>query len=358
MPLSDVLDGNRTWHVETGDALEVLRELPPAAVDAVVTDPPYELGFMRRSWDSTGIAYQVSTWEAVLRALKPGAYLLAFGGSRTYHRMACAVEDAGFEIRDQLMWLYGQGMKKSDYLLKPAHEPILLAQKPLEGTFEQNIKKWGTGAIEIDGCRIPSGKDHADKCASVVGLGSNRNGICYGEWRGKRTDSYNAAGRWPANVLLDEEAARLLDEQSGESVSRQGKSRTGRSGQGWGMTATGAEYNDSGGASRFFYCAKASKQERTCGGLVGNDHPTVKPLALMQYLCRLVTRPDGVVLDPFAGSGSTLVAALREGFRAIGIEQERRYVELARQRIDADCPLLNRTWEAPRVRSRFKHEHR
>lgn len=357
-----------SWEVRQGDSLEVLRDIPDNSVDSVVTDPPYELGFMGRSWDRSGIAYRVELWAEVLRVLKAGGHLLAFGGTRTYHRMACAIEDAGFEIRDCIMWLYGTGFPKSvdvslaidkalgavrrtirvplqevgnpksirgghgvpggdrpwmqrarergyhetasrepvtdeaarwqgwGTALKPAVEPIVLARKPLaERNLALNVMAWGTGALNIDGCRIglDGGAGVYDTLAGA-----------------------EPKGRWPANVILDEVAAAMLDEQSGVSVSRGG-------------------VGDKGGASRFFYVPKASVAERTHGGRVDNAHPTVKPLALMRYLVRLVTPPGGVVLDPFAGSGTTILAAVLEGFSAVGIEREAEYCEIIRQRMEA-----------------------
>lgn len=340
-----------------GDCLEVLKELPNNSIDSIVTDPPYELGFMGKSWDSTGIAYNAELWEECLRVLKPGSHLLSFGGSRTYHRMACAIEDAGFEIRDQIMWIYGSGMPKShniakaiaakeitggsspknlrkarlkdDYkptgqgdnieteltvnakqwngwetALKPAHEPIVVARKPLsEKTVAENVLKWGTGGINIDGCRI---------------------------------ETYvQPYGRFPANIILDEESGEMLDEQSGILKSGDNCIRTkvGSFLEHGGLGKAGdvqRTYGDSGGASRFFYCAKASKKERG----EDNNHPTVKPIALMKYLARLITPPEGLMLDPFAGSGTTLVASKLEGFFFIGIEKELKYVEIAQKRIN------------------------
>lgn len=280
-----------------------------------------------------------------LRVLKPGGYLLAFGGTRTWHRLACAVEDAGFEVRDSIAWLYGSGFPKSRNLdgdrqgwgtaLKPAFEPVVVGRKPLVGTVAANVERHGTGALNIDGCRTPAGQDYADKCASVVGLGSNRNGDAYGEWTGVREDSASPHGRWPTNVLLDETQAPELDQQSGTSTSRVGQPRGAAAGEGWGMTATGAEYDDQGGASRFFptfrYEAKAPTHERPRDGETA--HPTVKPLDLMRWLVRLVTPPGGTVLEPFAGSGTTAEACVIEGFRCIAIEREATYIPLILGRI-------------------------
>lgn len=378
-----------------GDSLIVLGELDDCSVDSIVTDPPYELGFMGKSWDASGIAYNVDLWAECLRVLKPGGHLLAFGGTRTYHRMAVAIEDAGFEIRDSLHWVYGSGFPKSHDVskaidkaagaerevvstvirtpskgkslticqeggdksgitdlttpatdaakqwsgwgtaLKPAHEPIVLARKPLVGTVAANVLEHGTGALNIDGCRVGSNPGWS----YPNGAGGN---TFHGQER--RTDpEASTAGRWPANIIFDEEAGAELDQQSE-------------------------------GASRFFYCPKPSRAERdaglddisvaskrvtdyahqvrectTCGsrsnrngrwpdcdhdnwewvpkkaeahkgGNPRNIHPTVKPIALMRWLVRLITPPDGIVLDPFTGSGTTLAAATLEGVNAVGIE--------------------------------------
>ncbi len=380
-----------------GDSLEVLKTLEENSVDAVVTDPPYGLSFMGKKWD-----YDVPSkelWAEVLRVLKPGGHLLSFGGTRTYHRMVCAIEDAGFEIRDQVMWIYGSGFPKSldvskaidkaagaerevvgEYrtgegaafkhsgtgveqlheaaaktiqitsaatpaakqwqgfgtALKPANEPIVLARKPLsESTVAKNVLKWGTGALNIDGGRIAS-PDHP----GVHHAGSSASGSLNwnaGEKKDSSREYYTPQGRWPANVLFDESAAAMLDEQSGVSKSTGGKDRS-KNKNGW--TGLGGDQSkgncgglgDSGGASRFFYVAKASKRERNAGCEV-NGHPTVKPIKLMEYLCKLITPPGGIILDPFCGSGSTGVAAVNLGFKFIGIEREKEYGEIAEKRI-------------------------
>lgn len=340
--------------VHNGDALEVLRKLPDGSVHSIVTDPPYLLGFMNKSWDKGTISYSVELWSEVLRIAKPGAHLLAFGGTRTYHRMACAIEDAWWEIRDSLHWLYGQGFPKSHNLdgehagvgtaLKPSHEPIVLARKPLEGTVAENVLKHGVGGIHVDACRVGShgggthctNRDEFGKCLGHAG-----------EWRTTHaSESDGSLGRWPPNVLLSGDAIEELDQQSGASVSRIGKPRGSKEpGEGWGMTKTGAEYEDSGGASRFFPCfryvPKASRSER--GEF--NDHTTVKPIELMRWLVRLVTPPNGTVLDPFAGSGTTAVACIAEGnFDFIGIEQDGGYCDIAIKRAKRESPLF---WNAP-----------
>lgn len=472
--------------IHVGDSREVLATLPESSIDAVVCDPPYELGFMGKAWDSSGIAYSVELWRAVLRVLKPGGHLIAFGGTRTVHRIACAIEDSGFEIRDMLQWLYGQGFPKSldvgkaidvkrddeaevrrvcRYLraamvangktaseiaaafgfgasmvghwtaqdsysqpecprveqwqklkaligmgddldgvverlnarkgtpsdaykaapivgehdsasapglpglrfdvrdtsirqrsaeaarwqgfgtaLKPACEPIVLARRPLDGTVAANVLAHGTGALNVDGCRI----QHAGEADLATSLAKNPGRVdlvtssVYG--RGRPQQSVNLAGRWPSNVLLDEVAAAEID--------RQDK-----------------------GASRFFYVAKPAGRERDAGldafesvaahdlvdreaGSAGmqspragagrtsterrNHHATVKPVDLMRYLCRLVTPPGGRVLDPFAGSGTTGIAAKLEGFDFVGVELLPEHAELARARIAATSIYVDR----------------
>lgn len=324
-----------------GDCREVLASLSECSVDAVVTDPPYELGFMGKSWDSAGVSFSPETWAAVLRVLKPGGYLLAFGGSRTFHRIAVAIEDAGFEVRDTLSWLYGTGFPKSLNLgdgrgtaLKPAWEPIILARKPLAGTVAANVQAHGTGALNIDGCRIAT-----DEVIPPFGSPKKSSGgIMNGTDAARPAFIQNISGRWPANVVLDEEAAAALDAQTGtlKSGSMKAGVYAGRkstvyspdAGRPLAADIVGSE----GGASRFFYVAKASRSERELGG-VRNIHPTVKPVELMRWLVRLVTPPGGAVLDPFTGSGSTGVATLREGVAFVGIEQSAEYAEIARGRI-------------------------
>lgn len=279
----------------------------------------------------------VDIWREALRVLKPGGHLLSFGGTRTYHRMVVAIEDAGFEIRDQIQWIYGSGFPKSHNLpggigtaLKPANEPIVLARKPLEGTVAKNIAKWGVGGLNIDESRV-------------------------------ETKPANPIGRWPANVLFDEAAAEQLDMQSGVLHSRGNINPTTRGGGMYGHKAFDGTigFNDHAkdqGASRFFYCAKSSKSERNAGlefnnvsltkhdarpqdwenadwkSRGGNHHPTVKPIKLMQYLIKLITPPGGIVLDPFMGSGSTGVACKQLGYEFVGIEMNEEYVEIAKRR--------------------------
>ncbi len=357
-----------------GDCVEAMAAMGESSVDAIVTDPPYGLGFMGKQWDhlSPGIEFA----HQALRVLKPGGHLLAFGGTRTYHRLACAIEDAGLEIRDTLCWLYGSGFPKSHNLpdgrgtaLKPAHEPVVVARKPLVGTVAGNVQAFGTGALNIDATRVEATEgDHAhpgdeNRAHTTTAYG------CH-EAEGRQAPPHDL-GRWPANVILDEESSRLLDEQTGEQRDGVAVNRNRGTMNSWLGTRsvpTGPDvgYGGSGGASRYFYCAKSSSGERNAGldgfeynGMtsdgygsiqtpkldraaprenwtpreVRNPHPTVKPIALMRWLVRLVTPPGGTVLDPFLGSGTTGCAAALEGFDFIGIEREAEYVELARARI-------------------------
>ena len=298
------------------------------------------------------------TWAVeALRVLKPGGHLLAFGGTRTSHRLTCALEDAGFEIRDCLMWLYGSGFPKSKNIsdgrgtaLKPAWEPIILARKPLIGTVADNVLKHGTGALNIDASRIGTGDGGLREGeVSADSRYHESGGTDFAMKPGPRGG--DAKGRWPANLVLDEDAAALLDEQTGTLTSgkadvlqRNSDKFRNTYAQFEGQRVEGVLYGDSGGASRFFYTSKASTQERTAGGKVENKHPTVKPVDLMQYLCRLVTPPGGLILDPFCGSGSTLVAALPEGFRVIGIERDEVSVRTALARIREQGDPMSR-WE-------------
>jgi site-specific DNA-methyltransferase (adenine-specific) len=335
------------------------------SISAIVTDPPYGLGFMGKDWDA-GLPH-ADIWAEVLRIAKPGAFLLAFGGTRTYHRLTCAIEDAGWEIRDCLSWNYGSGFPKSHNnfgipgygtALKPAWEPIILCMKPCDGTFAQNAEKWGQAGINIDASRIPTD----DLKAYSPGL--HRGSLNDDGWVGKDEIKTAPKGRWPANVMFDAEAAAMLDEQSGTLTSgRLDRSKITAQNKTYGNRPEemcGIHDSSSGGASRFFYCAKTSSRERN-GGLDGlpdivgkrtqdggddtrgrpvpvnkNNHPTVKPLKLMEYLIKLVMPPkDGVLLDPFAGSGSTILAAKRLGFNAIGIEKQKEYAEIAKARIES-----------------------
>lgn len=393
-------------HVLNGNCVEIMAAMDAQSFHAIVCDPPYGLEFMGKGWDKLsgqpgyvergritnrpkGLSkYQgaggrvVNSYQAgvpmqewhvrwlreAFRVLKPGGHLLAFGGSRTFHRLFCAAEDAGFEIRDTLMWLYGSGFPKSHNLagklegwngwgtaLKPAHEPILLARKPLIGTVVKNVLTHGTGALNIDASRI--GTDQV----STHSRGADRAfPKCPGETtaresgRKKRQDKIDATprvGRWPANVIMDTAAGALLDQQAGNrgaaapvrgtepSAAVERDAVTGAR-----RRVAGAFHADSGGPSRFFYCPKAKRSEKEagCADLAklhdrkrGNHHPTVKPVALMEYLIRLVLPDGGLLLDPFAGSGTTLVAAKRLGQLAVGIEENREYVEVAHARLAA-----------------------
>ncbi len=421
-----------------GDCRDRLREFVENSVDAIVTDPPYHLttgkkggtgeasvnldspygrsrvttGFMGMTWDGGDVAHSVEMWAQCLRVLKPGGYLLAFGGSRTYHRLACAVEDAGFEIRDQIMWLYGSGFPKSLNLgdgrgtaLKPAHEPIVVARKPLIGAVAANVERWGTGAMNIDACRIgdfvnttPPGTDRYNATNFEQGYRPSaygREGEPSAERRytesgvtefamqpGPRGGS--PTGRWPANVIHDgseEVVSRFPDTSSGAMKAGTVRSANDHPGSvcygTYGGNATDVDtYADTGNASRFFYAAKADKAEReegcydlAVGSLAysnqaqaevhrgntehqgksgintvkmrGNTHPTVKPVDLMRYLVRMVTPKGRLVLDPFTGSGTTGVAALLEGMEFVGMEITPDYVAIAERRMKQVDPLLN-----------------
>lgn len=396
-----------------GDCLEKLKEAPDNYVSSVVTDPPYGLSFMGKDWDH-GIPGK-HFWEEILRVSKPGAHLLAFGGTRTFHRLMVAIEDAGWEIRDTIMWVYGSGFPKSHDVskaidkavgkyvageilpssrvsgesasgiattfrlktapnpqsdaakkwsgwgtaLKPAWEPVIVARKPLEGTVAENVQRYGTGAINIDECRVSYNEEKP-----------NLGGEGYGFRIEGRPEEPNNKGRWPANVIHDgsEEVLELFPN------TKSGKMK---------QHIEGGQYNvygkmyprdvetigDTGSAARFFYCAKASRKEREKGlenledklyarsggaqgrenageteylqdsiGLnriskVKNNHPTVKPLELVKYLVKLVTPPEGIVLDPFMGSGTTGIAALEQGFKFLGVEKEKGYFKIAEERI-------------------------
>ena len=380
-----------SWRLLTGDCLDVLATLEPDSVDACATDPPYGISFMGREWDtftpatvekmrtpkafgaddanpnlrgrtgwagSAAIEYDRSAaaslkfhawtqqWAAaVLRVLKPGAYAVVCASPRMGHRVTCGLEDAGFEIRDSLLWLYGSGFPKSLNLpggrgtaLKPAYEPVILARKPLGGrTVAQCVAAFGTGALNIDGCRL-STDGRPQRVGDYKDTGNNTYaGRMDGSLRGgSRAAGTTDLGRWPPNVALDETAAARLDAE--------------------------------GGASRFFYVAKASRDERERGcenlpqrtageatdrqdGSAGlespragasrthgarNHHPTVKPVALMRWLVRLVTPPGGLVLDPFTGSGTTGLACIKEQCRFLGIEREAEYVAIADARLRAE----------------------
>ena len=410
-----------------GNCLDTLKTLPDRSVDSIVTDPPYELGFMGKSWDNSGIAYNQDLWRECLRVLKPGGHLLAFSGSRTYHRMVVAIEDAGFEIRDQIMWIYGSGFPKSldvskaidkaagllkneakgftvagrteanppnpitkNYkpplpatpeaqqwqgwgtALKPAHEPIVVARKPLIGTVANNVLTYGTGAINLDGSRV-EGKLEGDPNRF-----NKTDGGTFVKFSNE-SPIVRTEGRWPANLIHDgseEVLAGFPTSTSKQSAISDKRQNVGDSIFIDGIHTPENSYTDSGSAARFFksapideadtqsfiYCAKASKSERNAGleelperresdrerndGVGGdnprnrtneakqNHHPTVKPLALMRYLIKLVTPPNGTVLDPFLGSGTTAVAAILEGFEWIGCEMTEDYFPIIEARVE------------------------
>jgi DNA modification methylase len=432
-----------------GDCLEVMKTLPDCSVDAVVTDPPYGLSFMGKRWDYD--VPSVEIWAECLRVLKPGGHLLAFAGTRTQHRMAVRIEDAGFEIRDMIAWAYGSGFPKSldvskaidkhggqsvawfgpwfrnwreaqginqkqvaalfpsktgnltgcvanwelgfnmptpeqfnlirdtfglpfesiqaaerevvgqhktdmgglggerlgqkggditapatleaqqwagwGTALKPALEPITVARKPLTGTVAANVLEHGTGAINVDGCRVGTEQRYNPPAGNKAG-GNSLNMSAVG--MPEDADGRTAAGRWPANLIHDgsDEVVGLFPQTAAAKSAERGE----RSGVNTNFGGSGGVrgHDDNGGsAARFFYTAKATRAERQ-----GVTHPTVKPLDLMAYLCRLVTPPGGTVLDPFMGSGTTIKAALSEGFNAIGIERDPAYFEMAQHRMD------------------------
>ena len=352
-----------------GDCIEQMQKLidEGVQVESVVTDPPYELGFMGKSWDASGIAFDKKTWELAFQLLKPGGYLLAFSASRNYHRMAVAVEDAGFEIRDQIMWIYGSGFPKSLNLgdgwgtaLKPAHEPIVMARKFIEGTNKNNREKYGTGGINIDGCRV--GKEILEE--QIAGR-SNK----IGTFERKDMITPKREGRYPANVMHDgSDVVQDIFPKTSKSTGGKTKSAFGDiygNYSGDVLSSSAGGFGDEGSAARYFYCPKTSKSERNEGlfefddkqyshdgrkksienpyqrnkSISKNSHPTVKPFELMKYLCRLVTPKGGTVLDPFMGSGSTGMAAKDEGFNFIGIEREKEYFKISEQRIKTTAPL-------------------
>ena len=470
-------DNDKGITLHQGDCIEVMATLPADSVDSIVCDPPYGLEFMGKAWDApwkdqaraasattvepasvggfqdgnggnafsrsrvrtdtarhggdvrtanAGFQAWCQQWATeALRVLKPGGHLLAFGGTRTYHRLACGIEDAGFEVRDSIHWIYGSGFPKSldvskaidkaagaerevqqwqgwGTALKPAHEPVIVARKPLIGTVAANVQAYGTGALNIDGCRIGFSSE-ADEAESKdknrhADFGSEAGGnAVYGDYSMVDSKNYDPPGRWPANVILthsegcvevgqakdtfgggakaasgfvngyeggdgfaaseatvaiyecvDGCPVKELDEQSGDTSSPWVGNARGvgaKGGQMFGGSAQSIdikpEYADNGGASRFFYVAKAGTAERN-EGLDGekNTHPTVKPVALMRYLCKLVTHTGGTVLDPFAGSGTCGVAAIREGFNYIGIEMTPEYVEIAIARLESAATYL------------------
>ena len=361
------------------DCLNALKSMDENSIDSCVTDPPYGLSFMGKHWD-----YDVPSadiWREVLRVLKPGGHLLAFFGSRTYHRGVIQIEDSGFEIRDQIMWLYGSGFPKSHNIgdgwgtaLKPAHEPIVVARKPIEEkTIAENVLKHGTGAINIDESRVDYVSDYDKKHQEDIARGQDnaKNGKFFGGKGKTKASSHTPTGRWPANVIhdgSDEVVKEFPETKSGIAIQRNGGGQkiggNGIYGGSKGLTREDVGYDDSGSVARFFYCAKASKSDRdegleqflakkivtfqTGGGASGNAsslsanrnteykniHPTVKPTDLMKYLVKLTTPKNGVILDPFMGSGTTGKACGFEGFKFVGIERDPEYFEIAKARIE------------------------
>lgn len=400
------------------DCRDALRQLPDNSIDSCVTDPPYALvsimkrfgganaaqgndaymrasaGFMGKTWDTGETAFSTEFWAEVLRVLKPGAHVVAFGASRGYHRMACAIEDAGFEIRDSLMWVYGVGFPKSQNVsafidkelgferteiigksarhgggivgagtsfempdnkgapifaaatpaarewegwgtaLKPAFEPIVLARKPLsEGTVAANVIRWRTGALNIDACRVPSevATGWGGKGAGGNTWNETNNGL------GKDGEARPVNGRWPANVVHDgsDEVVGAFPHTNGSKRGvKDPNGSMGYHGGASGLPGVVGGYDDAGGsAARFFYSAKASKQDRN-----GSKHPTVKPISLMEWLCTLITPPGGTVLDPFAGSGTTGIAAQNKGFQVVLCEREAEYVTDIKARFAGSSP--------------------
>ena len=424
-----------------GDCVNVMKKIEANSVDTIITDPPYATKFMGKKWD-TEIAFQKETWKQALRVAKPGATMLVFGGTRTYHRLACAIEDAGWILKDCIMWIYGSGFTKATDIskqldkgykrkivgkqkytnpkadnsiqassygiggglhrekpaervrtditepstqeaklwngwkshgLKPAYEPILVAMKPNEGSYANNALKHGVAGLNIDGGRIEHNEKQIE-CKRKPMQGQSWNEKSCGFRREpNQMASASPQGRFPANVILDEKAAKMLDEQSGERPAgafppKRGSSAFFGLGDAENRNEFVGQMKDKGGASRFFYMAKASREERNmgCEGLeeksaekrtpkgqgimyekgfnapTKNYHPTVKPLKLMEYLCILTKTPTGgIVLDPFAGSGTTGMACKKTGRDFILIEKEKEYCKIAKARIKTTpMPLL------------------
>lgn len=418
-----------------GNVAEVLSGFNDCSFDALFCDPPYGFSFMGKKWDYD--VPSVETWRECLRVLKPGAPLLAFGGARTYHRLACGIEDAGFELRDCLMWLYGKGFPKSQNIglaidkaagaerqvigtrtltgnaalstkekggtygvqvgsvpakvvnvtgpatdlaqtwdgygtaLKPAHEPLALARKPLDGTMAANVTRWGVGGLAIDASRVGEAGG-TTKGPDASGDMSKANGMTLGNGRDGGVPVALDAGRWPANLLLDDAAGALLDASTAPTASIPYRANEASGAVLQLRQRAAGGYADAGGPSRFFYSAKVSTKEREAGcdalmlrsagevteredGSVGldnpragagrtggarNHHPTLKPMSLTTYLARLIMPPvPGVILVPFAGAGSEMIGALKAGWPAVfGIEREAEYLEIARARLAHWCP--------------------
>jgi site-specific DNA-methyltransferase (adenine-specific) len=385
------------------DCFDVLKNIPDSSIDLILTDPPYGLSLMGKDWDH-GVP-GVQFWIEALRVAKPGAHLFAFGGTRTFHRLAAAIEDAGWEIRDTIMWVYGSGFPKSldvskaidkmaganrevvgskevsdmrgdsffssngrilvnitapatedakqwqgwGTALKPALEPITVARKPLTGTVAENVLQWGTGGINIDGCRV----ECEGKPVFINGVERDRNRSSYDTGGSNRTGKITTQGRWPANFIHDgsEEVVGLFPSPHGAGSVRSGSINPRAVNYNGsvpvapiGNTGNMHRFGDSGSAARFFYCAKASKSERS----EGNTHPTVKPLALMKYLITLGLPPGGIVLDPFCGSGTTALACKELGRNYICIEKELEYYQIACNRLDQPIePIPDEPIEEP-----------
>ena len=400
---------NKDYKLYYGDMLDMLQVIPENSITSIITDPPYELGFMNRDWDKSGIAFNIDAWKTCLKVLKPGGYLVAFCGSRTFHRMVCAIEDAGFEIRDVIMWIYGSGMPKSSNVgkmlekklghvvddefykygnaLKPAYEPIVIARKPFEGSMIDNMYNNNVGGLNIDDCRVPLTNDkdvsnykfNMDANNRMSQNDKDTHHRFEGGWKVMKGDREIPDGRFPANVILtyDDEN---YDEVCGgfpNSGSGNNKEPYNYAGKEYDNKETSmfngdkpqspSNYNDNGSASRYFYCAKASRRDRDEGledfelvtrsdrnpeletannqfnrsGIPRkNFHPTCKPVDLMKYLVRLVTPKGGTILDCFNGSGSTGKAVMSENYdrnsnyKYIGVELTEEYLPIAKSRIE------------------------
>jgi site-specific DNA-methyltransferase (adenine-specific) len=377
--MKSFLDGRVVLH--EGDCLDVLASMEPNSVDSVVCDPPYHLtsivkrfgadgaaeampgatgayqrassGFMGKLWDGGDIAFQPATWAAVLRVLKPGGYLLAFASTRGFGRMSVAIEDAGFITHPLIAWVFGSGFPKATRIkaegydgfryggqaLKPAIEPVYMGQKPFsEANGTANILLHGTGAVNIGGCRIHAEDAQEGRQRYGGGIAENHTSFVLPD-----SDHASPAGRWPANLIHDgsEEVIAAFPEAPGQQreVNDSFAPKTGTAVYGdYGPRPTVTPRDDGGSAARFFYSSKADAEDR-----IGSKHPTVKPIDLMQYLCRLVTPPGGTVLDPFAGTGTTGEAAWREGFNAVLIEREPEYQADIARRMDLVLKPMERT---------------
>lgn len=399
---------NDSYKIYNGDMLDMLQVIKPESIDAIVCDPPYELGFMNKSWDSTGIAFKKETWQNCFEVLKPGGYLLAFGGSRTYHRIACAIEDAGFEIRDCVMYLYGTGFPKSCNIglaidkkngvsqnewqgwgtcLKPAYEPIIVARKPFKGSVVDNIIKYRVGGLNIDECRIENtNADNYDleKRQVSKAVGSNNDG-----WFLDKMRNYSVKhgavdnGRFPANVILTydetdfDEVCGGMPYTKNNTKTHSAKNSDNNVNFNASKSVNVIGYEDSGSASRYFYFAKASKKDRDEGldafqdktfhsvlnqkngsgdrldgaktPIRKNIHPTCKPTELMQYLVRLVSPKGATILDPFMGSGSTGKAVMFENR-----ERDANYKFIGIELTDEYLPIAQARIEY--ARDKFKYD--